>query len=177
LRTFRSVLVLKRSQQELWINMRDHLPEFAEHIADIESIRQLERVIDVDNAVCVVNEWSIQRNLPAALSTMLKTDRFAWIDRNRWDEASRTCSWTIEPSVLNEHITCSGETSFADAMGGRGTRVTLAGELDIKPGLLGALGSTGPMVSGLIESIATTIIPRNLRAVVEAAAEFGSGSG
>ena len=57
-------------------------------------------------------------------------------------------------------------------MAGRGTRVTFAGELDLKPGLLGSLAGIEPMVSGFIESIVTTIIPRNLRAVVEAAAAF-----
>ena len=47
-----------------------------------------------------------------------------------------------------------------------------AGEIDIKPGLLGALGSMESMVTGFVEAIVTTIIPRNLRAVVEAAAAF-----
>jgi len=32
----------------------------------------------------------------------------------------------------------------------------------------------GPMVSGFIESIVSTMIPRNLRAVAEAAAEFSA---
>lgn len=154
--------------------MRDHLTEFAQNIADIESIRQVERTIDTRGTVYIVNEWSVRQALPAALSTMLKVDKFSWIDRNRWDEANQTCSWTIEPAALGEHIACSGQTHFAVAMGGRGTRVTFTGELDIKPGLLGQLGSVGPMVSGFIESIATTIIPRNLRAVAEAAAEFSA---
>jgi hypothetical protein len=172
LKGFRSVVVLKRPQQELWLNMRDHLPDFAERIADIESIHQVERSIESDGIIRIVNEWSVQQTLPAALSTMLKIDKFRWTDRNQWNEATGTCSWTIEPLAFGEHITCTGETHFAAAMGGRGTRITLAGELDIKPGLLGALGSLGPMLSGFIESTATTIIPRNLRAVAEAAAEF-----
>ena len=70
------------------------------------------------------------------------------------------------------YIACSGETTFTEAMAGRGTRVAFAGELDLKPGLLGSLGGMEPMVSGFLESIVTTIIPRNLRAVVEAAAAF-----
>jgi hypothetical protein len=154
--------------------MRDHLPEYAERIADIESIRQIERSIDTDGIICIVNEWSVHQTLPAALSPMLKVDKFRWTDRNRWNEANRTCSWTIEPLAFSEHIACFGETTFAAAMGGRGTRITLAGELDVRPSLLGALGSIGPMLSGFIESMATTIIPRNLRAVAEAAAEFSA---
>jgi hypothetical protein len=173
-KTFRSAIVLKRPQQELWKSMRDHLVEVAEHIADIESICQLERTIDADGKICIVNEWTVQRALPSALSTMLKVDKFSWIDRNKWDEANQICSWTIQPAVFGEHIACSGETQFTAAMGNRGTRITFAGELDIKPALLAAVGFVGPMMAGFVESVVTTMIPRNMRAVAEAAAEFGA---
>ena len=66
----------------------------------------------------------------------------------------------------------TGQTIFADAMAGRGTRVTFSGELDLRPGMLGSLSGIESIVSGFIESIVTTIIPRNLRAVVEAAAAY-----
>jgi hypothetical protein len=59
-------------------------------------------------------------------------------------------------------------------MGNRGTRITFAGELDIKPALLAAVGFVGPMMAGFVESVVTTMIPRNMRAVAEAAAEFGA---
>jgi hypothetical protein len=62
-------------------------------------------------------------------------------------------------------------------MGTRGARITFAGELDIKPSLLSALGTVAPMLSGFVESIVTTIIPRNLRAVAEAASEFRQSDG
>lgn len=175
MKSFRSVLVLKRPWQQLWTTMRDHLPDFAGNIADIDRICEIERTIDPDGAVCIVNQWCVRQQLPAALSTMLKIDSFGWIDRNRWDESSGVCRWSIEPGGFGEHITCSGETGFVPAMGSRGTRVTFAGELDIKPSLLGALGPVAPMLSGFVESIVTTIIPRNLRAVAEAAAAFHPG--
>ena len=152
--------------------MRDHLPELAGSIANIDEVREIERRTDPDGAVCIINEWCVRQQLPAALSAMLKVDKFSWLDRNRWDQSSGTCYWSIEPSTFGEHIACRGETGFASAMGGRGTRLTFAGELDIKPGLLGTLGSVAPMLSGFVESIVTTIIPRNLRAVAEAATEF-----
>ncbi len=47
------------------------------------------------------------------------------------------------------------------------------GALDLKPGLLGRLpGGIEKLLSGFLESIVTTVIPRNLRGVVEAAAAF-----
>jgi hypothetical protein len=172
LKTFRSLVVLKRPQQELWTIMRDHLVEFAGSIADIQAVHQIERTAGADGIVHIVNEWHMRQQIPAPIRSMLKIGELGWIDRNSWNAATNTCSWTIEPSFLGDHIACSGETTFTRAMAGRGTRVAFAGALDLKPGLLGSLGSMATTVSGFLESIVTTIIPRNLRAVVEAAAAF-----
>jgi hypothetical protein len=57
-------------------------------------------------------------------------------------------------------------------MGGRGTRITFAGELDLKPGPLAGLRALEQAATSFVESIVTTIIPRNLRAMAEAAADF-----
>jgi hypothetical protein len=173
LKTFRSLVVLKRPHEELWTVMRDHLVELAPHIADIEAIRQLERSVDADGVVHLVNQWHVRHQVPPVIRSILKADELSWIDRNTWDARTCTCSWTIEPGFLTEFIACSGQTVFASAMGGQGARVTFEGGLDLKPGLLGAsLGGVEKLVSGFLESIVTTVIPRNLRAVVEAAAAF-----
>jgi hypothetical protein len=172
LKNFRSLVVLKRPQQELWTIMRDHLVEFAGSIADIEEIRQIERTAGADGSVHIVNQWRMRQQVPAAIRSMLKIGELGWIDRNSWNAETGTCSWTIEPSFFGDYIACSGETAFTMAMAGRGSRVAFSGALDLKPGLLSSLGGMEPMVSGFLESIVTTIIPRNLRAVVEAAAAF-----
>jgi len=170
MKSFRSLAVLKRPPDELWAIMRDRLPEVAPGIADIEEVRELERNSG-DGAVNVVNRWQVKAAMPQAIRTMLKLDELAWIDRNTWDEAARVCTWSIEPCFLTEHIACAGTTSFAPAMGGQGSRVTFEGTLELKPGFL-PLGGIEKLVTGFVESIATTIIPRNLRAVVEAAAQY-----
>ena len=64
MKNFRSLVVLKRPQQELWTIMRDHLVEFAGSIADIEEIRQLERTADSDGMVHIVNEWRVRQQIP-----------------------------------------------------------------------------------------------------------------
>jgi len=152
--------------------MRDHLMEFASQIGDIDQIRQLGRTEEQDGLVRIINEWRVRQQVPVMLRPMLKTDEFRWIDHNTWDPSSCTCSWSIEPAFLSEFIACSGETSFAPAMGGQGTRVSFTGMLDLKPGWLNLPGGAEPVVSGFVESIVTTVIPRNLRAVAEAAAAF-----
>ncbi len=172
MKPFRSLVVLKRPQQELWTIMRDRLVEFAGRIADIDEIRQIERVDDADGMVHIVNEWRVSQQVPPMIQSMLKINELTWIDRNRWDTSTCTCSWGIEPSFLQDYITCSGQTTFASAMGGQGTRVTFAGELDLKPGWLNSSDGVEAMMSGLVESTVTAIIPQTLRAVAEAAASF-----
>ncbi len=172
MKSFRSLVVLKRPRDELWTVMRDHLVAFAGNLVDIQEVRQIERTFGPDGRIQIVNEWHARDQIPAPIRSMLKIEVVSWIDRNYWDDESGTCSWRIEPSFLVGYIACSGVTSFTEAMAGRGTRVTFAGEIDLKPGLLGSLGSMESTVSGFVEAMVTTIIPRNLRAVVEAAAAF-----
>lgn len=172
MRNFHSLVVLRRPRQELWTIMRDHLVAFGGRIADIEDVRQLSRTPDVDGVVRIVNAWRARQQVPPAIRSMLQIDELSWIERTSWNEAASACDWTIEPSFLGEQIMCSGTTTFAVAMGGRGTRVSFTGELDVKPGLLSRLGSMEPMASGFLETVVTTLVPRNLRAVAEAAAEF-----
>jgi len=174
MKTFRSLVVLKRPHQELWTIMRDHLMDFSGRIADIEEIRQIERTVSADGVVHIVNQWRVRQSVPAMLRSVLKTDELSWIDRNCWDATTYTCSWTIEPDFLTDYIACSGQTIFVAAMAGNGARVTFEGELDLKPGMLGgSLGSAETLLSGILESIVTTEIPRNFRSVIEAAATFG----
>lgn len=169
--SFRTLVVLKRPWQELWVTMRDHLPEFAGQVADIAAVHELERTQDADGGVRIVNRWQSRQQIPPAFRAMLQIEELVWVERNRWHEG--TCTWTIEPDLLGECVTCSGETVFTPAMAGQGTRVSFSGELEVKPGLRDRLGNMAPLVSGFLEPLATTLIPRNLRAVIEAAAEFG----
>lgn len=172
MKSFRSLIVVKRPRPLLWAAMRDHLTDFAGSIADIEAIRELSRTIDANGLVHIENAWTVRQQVPAMLRPIVGAGVLGWIDRNTWDANASTCTWTIEPKFLTEHVACSGQTTFADAMAAQGTRVTFEGTLELKPGLLGSLGGMEALLAGFIESIVTTIIPRNLRAVVEAAAIY-----
>jgi hypothetical protein len=173
LKTFRSLVVVKRPHTVLWSVMRDRLSDLAPQIADVEDIRQLERSGDADSVVQIVNRWCVRHQVPPMIRSVLKTDDLSWIDRNTWDARTLTCAWTIEPEFLTEHIACSGRTTFAPAMAGQGARVTFEGGFDLKPGLFGGLpGGVERLAAGFLESIVTTVIPRNLRGVVEAAAAY-----
>ena len=99
MKTFRSLVVLKRPHAELWTIMRDHLAEIAPQIADIQEVRQLERTVDADGVVHIVNRWRVRHQVPPMIRSMLKAGELSWIDRNSWDARTFTCSWSIEPEL------------------------------------------------------------------------------
>ncbi|OIQ74482.1 hypothetical protein GALL_438680 [mine drainage metagenome] len=77
------------------------------------------------------------------------------------------------PALLAGHIDCGGSTRYESAMAGRGTRVTFEGYFNLRPGFAGALpAALEPAAAGFVESIVSTVIPRNLARAVIAAGEL-----
>lgn len=171
MKTFRDIVVVKQPVGGMWTTVRDRLPELAARLDDIETITVIEREQISPGKLRLLNEWRSTQRIPGLLQGALGTAEVSWLDRNEWDDAGHRCTWSIEPSILRGHIVCRGETSFAPAMGGRGARITFSGEFDIAPDALRRLA--GPLASPLstfAESIVSTIVPRNLRKVMDAAA-------
>ena len=112
LKNFRSLVVLKRPQHELWSVMRDHLVDFAGSIADIEEIRQIERTADSDGIVHIVNEWRVRQQIPAAIRSMLKIGEVGWIDRNTLECRNRHLflddraqfPWRLHRLLRRDHV-------------------------------------------------------------------------
>jgi hypothetical protein len=172
-KAFSSVAVVKQPLDLVWATVRDRLPELGAALDDIESIVVVERESLGPGSIRLVNRWRSSQRIPAGFRDRLGTSDLSWLDRNVWDDASHCCTWSIEPAVLTEHIRCAGSTRYEPAMGGRGTRVTFAGTFEIAPGGLATVaGSLQKPVSAFVESIATTLIPRNVRKVIEAAARL-----
>lgn len=173
MKTFSSVVVVKQPLDRVWATMRDRLPELGAALDDIESIVVMEREELQPGSVRLVNRWRSRQRIPAVFGDRLGTSDLSWLDRNVWDDASHCCSWVIEPAVLTEHIRCAGSTRYEAAMGGRGSRVTFAGTFDLASDALATFaGSLQRPASAFIESIATAVIPRNVRKVIEAASRL-----
>lgn len=171
MKRFSSLVVVKSPPDQLCAMMRDRLPQLAESLKDVEKIDELERS-QLPGSVLVINRWHAREPVPSFLRARLGASTITWIDRAQWLDDGRQCRWTIEPSIGDGAITCSGATTFVPAMAGRGTRATFEGQLDIAPAFLSSL--VGPFqapVKALVESIATTLIPSNFRAVAEAASK------
>jgi hypothetical protein len=170
MKSFSSFTMVKQAPEALLCVVRDRLPEIARDMDDIESIELLERVEETDGSLTLVNSWHARHKIPALLQKRLGAATISWIDRAQWLSSQRCCRWTIEPSLLRGYIVCAGSTTFEPAMTGRGTRVTFDGTFDLKPGFLaGVSASLEPLISSFVESVVSTIIPRNLARAIAGA--------
>ncbi len=169
MKAFRDLVVIKQPLEQVWMTVRERLPELAAQLDDIESISCLERERIDASRQRVVNRWLSTQKIPAVLQARLGTAAVSWLDRNEWNDSAHTCAWAIEPSVLPEYIRCAGQTTYQPAMGGRGTRVIFAGEFELTPTALKELA--GPLeqpATVFVESIVTIFIPKNLRKTMDA---------
>jgi hypothetical protein len=149
--------------------VRDQLPDIALGLDDVESVRLLERRERV-GGVSLVNEWRARLPLPRVLEDLVRKDSIGWIDRADWDDRAHRCTWEIEPLFLPGHIRCAGSSQYEPAMGGRGARVTFEGRIEITLGGPGAIKSPlDQAVSPVVESIVTTVVPRNFRKTLDGA--------
>jgi len=173
MKEFQSLVVVKHPVEKVWFTVRDRLPELGAMLDDVESIVLIERQSAGPGKVRLVNEWRSSQRIPPVLRDRLEASELGWLDRNLWDDADHRCAWAIEPSVLTQHIQCAGSTRYEPAMGGRGTRITFTGTFDLEPGALAMFtGSLRKPVAAFAESIATTVIPRNVRKLMEAASRL-----
>jgi len=172
MKPFQSFTMIRHPCDEVWATMRDRLPDVAAAMEDLQGIEVLERAVDADG-LRVINRWSARQKVPAMLRGALGAEGIDWLDRALWRESQRVCEWTIEPSVLKGHIECGGKTRYESAMAGRGTRVTFEGYFNLRPGFVGMLpASLEPAIAGFVESVVTTMIPRNLIRAVAAAGDL-----
>jgi hypothetical protein len=169
-KTFRTIHVVKQPVDRVYEAVRDRLPEIAAMLDDVESVRMLERKAGAGGGLSLVNEWRARLPLPRVLDDLVHKDSLGWIDRACWDDRGRRCAWEIEPLFLPGQIRCRGTTEYEAAMGGRGARVTFAGQIEITLGARGTIrGPLDQTVSSVVESIVTTVVPRNFRKTLDGA--------
>jgi hypothetical protein len=170
MKAFRTVVIVKQPVEPLWTTVRDRLPELVALLDDIEAVEVLEREAVEPGVLRLVNRWTSTQRVPGLLQARLGAREVGWIDRNVWTDAARRCDWRIEPAVLTEHIRCTGTTAYEPAMGGRGTRVTFAGEFELAPtALRGLAGPLEQPLATFVESIVTILVPKNLHRLMDAA--------
>ncbi len=169
MRRFKSVTIVKQPMALVWKAMRDRLPETVPFLDNIASITQVRREEHTDASVQLINLWKADVKIPAAIQSIIDPANLTWLDRAEWFEASNKCQWSIEPQFFTDHIRCAGSTHFEPALGGRGTRITFEGELEITVGNGAGLPAflQGP-VSKAMESLVISLVPTNFRKITDA---------
>ncbi|MDZ4701634.1 MAG: hypothetical protein SH809_18120 [Rhodothermales bacterium] len=174
--TLSTTTLLKLPWPDIWRALRDDLPVIAGRLDEVASIECLERQSLPDGRLRVVNRWTAAPQLPAMLMQYAKPEMLSWVDRAEWDEAAARCTWTIESPYFGEHVACAGSTVFQPAMGGRGARITFAGEMIINGMPKGFEQVEGLLARGA-ESIVTRIVASNFQKLAKAAAEHIEAGG
>jgi hypothetical protein len=151
------------------MGIRDWMGEVGPTLENVEQVATVARVERPDGAAALTNEWRVNPTLPAALTGVVTREMLGWLDHAEWAADLSACEWRIEPFFMSEAIGCRGATRFEPAMGGRGSRITFEGRLDIDPGALATLPAVwrGP-ASVAVEMLISTLIPKNFRTAVEA---------
>jgi hypothetical protein len=116
-----------------------------------------------------VNIWKARPKLPATVISYISPDMLAWTDYAIWPAKKFQCAWQIEPHFFTEHIHCHGVTRYEPALGGRGTRITFDGNVEITAASLPGVPATlENVVAQGIEAFLSALIPKNFRKVTEA---------
>ena len=172
MKPFNSISIVKFPLDLVWTTIRDRLPELVPYMEDMEKITQIKREDQPEGIVRLDNLWQANPKLPMLQSLQLKPEMFAWIDRAEWREKSHECHWQIESQYLPDSLECRGLARYEPAIGGRGTRVTFEGQLVISTNNLPGLAVLdGTLMKGF-ESLASSLIPKNMRKLTEAVGIF-----
>lgn len=177
MKSFHCLVGLRQPVERVAPAIRDRLPEIAPVLDDVETIRTVARVERPDGGVALVNEWRVNPKLPAALDGHVTPDMLGWLDHADWSPDLTLCRWRIEPYFMAEAIRCEGATRFESAMGGRGTRATFEGTLDIAPSALARVPPAWRRpASAAVELLIGTLIPKNFRKTADAVAALLDGA-
>jgi hypothetical protein len=165
---FKSLAMAKHPRDRVWSATRDALPGVVPYLDDVESIVVASRTEGPDGTVAIVNEWRAKASIPAALASVIKPEMLAWTDHAVWDPREHVCRFRVETRFFPDRVRCSGATRYEPAMGGRGTRVSFSGTIEVSPrGLPGVPAFLEATVAKGIEAFVAALIPQNLRKVVE----------
>ncbi len=138
---------------------RDHMPELAEFMPNIDSIKVESRIENEDGSVELVNRWSsASTEIPAAARSLIDASSIYWLDHAHWKPGETRCSWRLEMGFMADRIHCSGTTAYS-AISESETAMRIEGELrlDLK-GLVPRL-MLGPVTSGIERFVSKLVQP------------------
>ncbi|MEM8658826.1 MAG: hypothetical protein AAF813_07680 [Pseudomonadota bacterium] len=173
MKSFSTIVGVRKQVPQLAGTVRDRLPEIAPTLADVSSIVAADRTQCSDGCTHLINEWRVDLKLPGPVREAISEDMLGWNDHAVWSADLTECTWRIEPFFMPGAIRCSGTTRFEAAMGNRGTKAIFIGEFDVDADALSQIQPAWRSAAvSAVELVVGTMIPRNFRKTIEAAAEL-----
>lgn len=169
---FKTVNLVKRGMEQVWVTMRDDLPKLAGIMEDVESITEDQRS-ESPPIVDVVNIWKSAMRPPQSLRMLMGSEALVWTDRGEWNNETHVCRWTIELHNFHDSVECRGTTVFEPALGGKGTKITFSGDLEWNSQKsAGIAGILGEVVLAIAEDIIHRAIQNSFRNIAETIAKY-----
>ncbi len=169
MKPFKTIIIVKHPREKVWEVVRDRLDELVPYMDDIESVTMQDKSDRLDGIKDIVNIWKADIQLPAILNSIIDSSRLSWTDRAQWQADQTLCHWEIEPHFFPERTRCTGTTRYEPAIGGRGTRITFEGHLEVSSKKISGVQTfiEGRSATAM-ESLVTTLIPKNFCKITNA---------
>jgi hypothetical protein len=159
---FKRTSIIKYPIELVWATMRDKMPEVVNLLPEIASVDISAYATTESGDVLVTKVWSAAPKLPDFVAKHIQSDMLSWTEYGEWVADSKVCAWSIESHGLKDAIDCKGETGFEPALGGKGTRITFSGNVEIDAQKLSErLRIANAISTQVLELVAHSVIPHN----------------
>jgi hypothetical protein len=152
-----SKLIVRQPRDRLHQVLVARTWELGTHLDDIDSVDLIEQRTAATGVNSARHLWRAKPRVPPLLAPHIDDDRFRWTAIVEWNDGDYESRWRVEPQAVREALSCSASVTLGEALGGRGTRVTIDTSIE---GLDGHKG---------IHTIAYRIVLVNWQKLVDAA--------
>ncbi len=111
--------------------MRDHLPDLADYMPNVESIVVESREDVSETRVKLVNRWNAaSTEIPTVARRFVDQSQMFWTDYADWEEDADRCNWRLKTGFMSERVNCSGNTTYVAVAPDR-TELRIRGNLSL----------------------------------------------
>jgi hypothetical protein len=149
--------------EEVFLLIRDRMPELVPFMNEVESITVTKRVDDGET-VRIVNLWQGSMDkVPKPIQRFVKPELASWNDHAVWTTPDRTARWHLEPRVGAKVFECSGTTKIQELDEAR-CRLVMDIDLEVYPERIpGVPKILGRRFRGRIEQTIAGMLTPNIR--------------
>ncbi len=156
---------LNHRYELIWEAIRDHMPDIARYIPDVEKVIVQARE-EVEGGLQLVSLWQAKIDLPFMARSFITPDMLQWIDTATWYPGEHRCTWSLHLPYFEGGVTCEGATRMTEETPGK-TRIYFEGDLQVND-LKGFGGPFSGMITPVVENIMVKLLPDNFKKISKA---------